>query len=172
MDLTPVTAHDQRWWPLALGVIVTPRTPDPLSPVPTYGQPTHGPQITTPEWDTWTAWRLTIALAAYRTRYFLLHTIEIGPGAAGITTAHWARLWSLAMRTDADALFVLGLGPPEREILEPMTAELRLRLYPVDPCPSTTETPADQLGARGAAPQPQPSGPRRGATGRANRSPA
>jgi hypothetical protein len=88
---------------------------------------------------------LAVALATYRAGYFLLHTLEATPGQAseegpqaqerplGLSAGDWARLRGLTMRTDADALFVLGASLEQVTALEPMATELRLTLHQAEP---------------------------------------
>jgi hypothetical protein len=77
--------------------------------------------------------RVRVALAAAEAGYFLLDVIEVSAG-IGVTAGDRARLWSLAVRTDADAVLVLGLDDVERMVVDQMTAELRLvlRIVPTD----------------------------------------
>lgn len=65
------------------------------------------------------------ALAAHQTGFYLLDVVEVA-SPNGVTARDWARLWSLAVHTDAEAVFVLGLDDVERAVLDPLATELRL----------------------------------------------
>ena len=93
--------------------------------------------------------RVAMALAAYRAGFVLLDVIE-AEACTGVTARHWARLRSLAVHTDADAVFVLGLEEAEFAVLNALADELRLivRSIPADavgpPLYSTPGTGAAQ----------------------------
>jgi hypothetical protein len=59
---------------------------------------------------------------ALRGGFYLVNSIEVD-ARAGVTAGDVARLWSLAVRTDAEAVFVLGLDDG-RAVLDPMADEL------------------------------------------------
>lgn len=110
--------------------------------------------------------RLQVALAAHEAGFFLLDVVEIDTH-LGVTAGQWAWLWSLAMRTDAEALLVLGFGPVERQLVEPMAAELRLvvrdvpRTTPVRICLPDDPAASGVLAADGPGPAGgQPGGER------------
>jgi hypothetical protein len=112
--------------PFALGVVLTGPIGTPVvtvTPTGTRGWTVEGR-------DQRALHRLRVALAAHEAGFFLLDVVEID-AQLGVSAEQWAWLWSLAMRTDAEALLVLGLGPGERQLLEPMAAELRLVVHDV-----------------------------------------
>lgn len=63
-----------------------------------------------------------VAVAAHYAGFYLVNSIEVD-ARAGVTAGDVARLWSLAVRTDAEAVFVLGLDDG-RAVLDPMADEL------------------------------------------------
>jgi hypothetical protein len=150
-----VPAAGSRRWPFALGLILVPPGDQDTASPPVLtgddGSRAGQDDAARAAGDSW-AWDgrmsryLAVALATYRAGYFLLHTLEATPGQAserdepspqgrplGFSTGDWARLRGLTMRTDADALFVLGASPDQVAALEPMAAELRLTLHRAEP---------------------------------------
>jgi hypothetical protein len=69
--------------------------------------------------------RVSVAMVAGEAGFCLLDVVEVG-AEGGANPQDWARLWGLAVRTDPEAVFVLGLSLDERAVLELMAAELRL----------------------------------------------
>jgi hypothetical protein len=97
-----------RSWPFAVGLVrAGERTGEGLPP----GEGSAG--------------RLAVAVAAYHAGFYLLDVIEVD-ARTGVTAGDVARLWSLAVRTDAEGLFVLGVDGDGRAVLGPLADELRL----------------------------------------------
>jgi hypothetical protein len=160
VDGLTVPPAGTRRWPFGLGLITYPDTPDaPTGPTP----PDHAPDVGSPGWDAATSQHLAVALAAYRAGYFLLHTLRAsrpptstgrhggGHGTAArsvIGERDRARLWALALRTDADGLFVLGLDPDALTLLEPLATELRLTVHTVPPAAGMVALAAESGPAR------------------------
>jgi hypothetical protein len=69
--------------------------------------------------------RLAVAVAAYHAGYYLVDVIEVD-ARTGVTAGDLARLRAVAVRTDAEGLFVLGVDDDGRALLGPMADELRL----------------------------------------------
>ena len=82
--------------------------------------------------------RLAVAIAAYEQGYHLLDLVEAPGGLGGLDEASVGRLWELAARVEAQALFVNDQadGGDTVAVLEPMAAELRMVLRAVDPTAS------------------------------------
>ena len=72
--------------------------------------------------------QLAVSVSAHDAGCFLLVALDVGPG-----ESDWSGLWTLAMRTDAEFLFVLGLRSEQREAVESLAAELRLSVREVAP---------------------------------------
>jgi hypothetical protein len=94
------------------------------------------------------AGRLAVAVAAYYAGFYLLDVVEVD-GRTGVTAGDLARLWSLAVRADAEAVFVLGLDDDAGAVLGPMADELRLvvRVVPADDDDSPAGGPGRGEGA-------------------------
>jgi hypothetical protein len=149
-----VPAAGSRRWPFALGLILAPPAGQDTAGIPVLtggdgsraGQDDAAGAAGSWAWDGRMSRYLAVALATYRAGYFLLHILEATPGQAserdepesqgrplGFGAGDWARLRGLTMRTDADALFVLGASFEQVAALEPMATELRLTLHRAEP---------------------------------------